>query len=138
MIFFIWRKNNVSFSRYLQSVKKYSGATKATFKISKAKTLTPSPLNQCCESKERQKNQKLHMFWQQATLIKGERRFVPLIFWLIVGLCVFVKSTDFKICDVIISIATPWKLHLCLLLLNLKSYKNETWSNTSMLSDKYF
>ena len=29
---------------------------------------------------------------------------------------VFVKSTDFKIRDVIISIATKWKLHLCLFL----------------------
>ena len=28
--------------------------------------------------------------------------------------CIFVKSTDFKICDVIIDITTQWKLHLCL------------------------
>ena len=47
--------------------------------------------------------------------------------------CVFVKSTDFKIRGIIISIATKWKLHLCLFLLNPKSYKNETWSNTSVL-----
>ena len=40
--------------------------------------------------------------------------------------CVFVKSTDFKICDVIIDIATWWKLHLCLI-----------WSNTSVLHDKF-
>ena len=41
----------------LQSVKKYSGTTKATFKISKAKTLNPPSLkNKCCESREREKN----------------------------------------------------------------------------------
>ena len=52
--------------------------------------------------------------------------------------CVFVKSTDFKIGHVIISIGTKWKLHLYLFLLNPKSYKNETWSGTSVLSEKYF
>ena len=52
--------------------------------------------------------------------------------------CVFMKYTDFKICDVIISIAMQCKLHLCLFLLNSKSYQNETWSNTSVLYDKYF
>ena len=31
----------------------------------------------------------------------------------ICSLCVFVKSTNFKICDVIIGIAALWKLHLC-------------------------
>ena len=36
---------------------------------------------------------------------------------------VFVKCTDFKICDVIKSIATKWKLHLCLFLLNPKTYQ---------------
>ena len=42
---------------------KCSGTTKATFKISKVKTLNPpSPQNQCCESREREKNQKLHIF----------------------------------------------------------------------------
>ena len=53
-------------------------------------------------------------------------------------LCVFVKSTDFKICDVIISIASYWKLHLRLFLLNANSYQNKTWSNTSVLYGKYF
>ena len=68
------------------SVKKYGGTTKATFKISKTNTSNPSsPLNQCCESREWEKNKKLHMFWQPATLIKEGRRFVPLFFWLIVG-----------------------------------------------------
>ena len=38
--------------------------------------------------------------------------------------CDFVKSTDLKICDVIIGIATQWKLHLCLFLLNPKYYGN--------------
>ena len=47
--------------------------------------------------------------------------------------CVFVKSTDFKIRDVNISIATLWKLHLYLFLLNPKSYQNETRSNTNMV-----
>ena len=37
--------------------------------------------------------------------------------------CVFVKCKDFKICYVIISIATSWKLHLYLFLLNPKSYQ---------------
>ena len=49
--------------------------------------------------------------------------------------CVFVKSTHFKICDVIISIDTQWKLHLRLFLLDPKSYQNETWSKTSVLYD---
>ena len=45
---------------FRQSVKKCSGATKEIFPISKAKTLSPPfPLNQCYESKERKKNQKL-------------------------------------------------------------------------------
>ena len=39
---------------------------------------------------------------------------------------IFVKSTDLKICDSIISIANP------------KSYQNETWSNTSVPYEKYF
>ena len=50
---------------------------------------------------------------------------------------VFVKSTDAKICDVIISIATKWKLHSCLFLLNPKYYQNEIWSNTSVLYDTF-
>ena len=36
--------------------------------------------------------------------------------------CVFVKSTDFKIFDAIIGIATFWELHLCLFLLNPTKY----------------
>ena len=39
--------------------------------------------------------------------------------------CAFVKSTDFKISDVIISVATEWKLHLRLFLLHPKYYQNE-------------
>ena len=41
------------------------------------------------------------------------------------GICVFVKFTDFKICGVIIGISTKWNLHLCLFLLNPKYYQNE-------------
>ena len=52
--------------------------------------------------------------------------------------CVFVKSTDFKICDVIIGIATQCKLHLCLFLLYCKYYQNEIWPNTSVLYAKHF
>ena len=52
--------------------------------------------------------------------------------------CVFVKSRNFEICDVIISIATYRKLHLYLFILNPKSYQNEIWSNTSVLYDKHF
>ena len=33
-----------------------------------------------------EKDKKLHMFWQPATLIKGGRGFVPLFFWLIVDI----------------------------------------------------
>ena len=36
--------------------------------------------------------------------------------------CVFVKSRDFKICDMIIGIAIYWKWHLYLFLLNSKYY----------------
>ena len=35
------------------------------------------------------------------------------------------RSTDFKVCDVIIDIVTWWKLHLRLFLLNPKYYENE-------------
>ena len=42
--------------------------------------------------------------------------------------CVFVKSTNFKICDIIIGITTYWKLLLCCFLLNPKYYQNEIWS----------
>ena len=52
-------------------------------------------------------------------------------------ICVFVKSTNFKICDVIIGIATQWKLHLCLFILNPKYYKKKL-SNTSVLYEKHF
>ena len=52
--------------------------------------------------------------------------------------CVFVKPTDFKICDIIISIAAQCKLDLCFFLLNPKSYQNEIWSNASVLYGKYF
>ena len=50
----------------------------------------------------------------------------------------FLKSSEFKICDVTIGIATKWKLHLFLFLLNPKYYQNEIWSNTSVLYDKDF
>ena len=44
------------------------------------------------------------------------------------------STADFKICDIfIVGIATKWKLHLCLLLLNPKYCDNENWSNTSVL-----
>ena len=32
---------------------------------------------------------------------------------------------------------TQWKLHLCLFLLNPKSYQNKTLSNTGVLYDKH-
>ena len=54
------------------------------------------------------------------------------------GFLCFGEITDFKICDVIIGVATSWKLHLYLFLLNPKYYQNEIWSNTSVLYDKYF
>ena len=50
--------------------------------------------------------------------------------------CVFVKFTDFKICGVIIDIATQWKLNL--FLLNPEYYQNEIWSNTSLFYEKHF
>ena len=50
---------------------------------------------------------------------------------------VFAKPTDFKICDVIRCIATWWKLHFCLFLLNPKYYK-KSWSNTCVLYEKHF
>ena len=53
------------------------------------------------------------------------------------GFHVFVKSTDVKICDVIIGIARSWKLHLCLFVLSLKYYQNELWSNTSVLYGRH-
>ena len=51
--------------------------------------------------------------------------------------CVFIKSTNFKICDVIIDIAAWWKLHFCLFLLNPTYYQNEIWSNTSVSYKDY-
>ena len=39
--------------------------------------------------------------------------------------CAFMKSTNFKICDVIIDIAPWWKLHLRLFLLNPTYYQNQ-------------
>ena len=50
----------------------------------------------------------------------------------------FVKSTYFKICDVIMDIATGWKLHLCLFLLNPKYCQNEIRSNTIVMYEKHF
>ena len=44
--------------------------------------------------------------------------------------CVFAKSTEFKICDVIIDIAT-YHRH-CLFLLSPKHSQIEIWSNTSL------
>ena len=35
------------------------------------------------------------------------------------------KSTNCKICDIIIDNAAHWKLHFCLFLLNPKYYQNE-------------
>ena len=65
----------------LQSVKKYIGTTKETFRTSKAKALNPLLLPKSLLQKQgKRKNQKLHMFWQSTTLIKGERGFVPLYF----------------------------------------------------------
>ena len=49
-------------------------------------------------------------------------------FSIYLDLCVLEKSTNFKICDVIIGIATKWKLRLCLFLLNPMCYQNEIWS----------
>ena len=51
--------------------------------------------------------------------------------------CMFVKSTDFKICDVIIGIGN-WKLHLSLFLSHPNYYHMEIWSSTSVLYDKHF
>ena len=39
------------------------------------------------------------------------------------------KSTNVEICDIIMDIATLWKLHFCLFLLNPKYHQNEVWSN---------
>ena len=53
--------------------------------------------------------------------------------------CIFVKSTDLKICDAIIGISSQWKLYLCVFLLNLlKYYQIEIWSNTGVLYDELF
>ena len=50
----------------MQTVKKYSGTTKKTFAISKAKTLNaPSPLNQCCERREGEKIKNCTCFGNQ-------------------------------------------------------------------------
>ena len=51
--------------------------------------------------------------------------------------CVFVKSTDFKVYDVIIGIAMEGKLKFRLFLLNPKYCQNESWSNTSVLCDRH-
>ena len=50
----------------------------------------------------------------------------------------FVKSSYFKICDVIMGIATEWELHLCLFFLNPKYYQNEIRSNAIVMYDKHF
>ena len=55
--------------------------------------------------------------------------------WFVLEIYVFVFV---KFTDVIIDIATEWKLHLCLFLLNPKYYQNEIWSNISVLYDKHF
>ena len=47
---------------------------------------------------------------------------------------VFVKCTNFKICDVIMNITAKWKLHFCLFLWNSKHYQNEIRSYTSVHS----
>ena len=39
--------------------------------------------------------------------------------------CVFVKTADFKICDIIISIVVHCNLHSCFFILKPKSYQNE-------------
>ena len=44
--------------------------------------------------------------------------------------CVFVKSTNLKICVAIIDLAAWRKLHFCLFLLYPKYYQNEILSNT--------
>ena len=67
-------------------------------------------------------------FWRKMNILS----------WRNLDFCVFVKSADFKICDITIGIATKWKLHLCLFLLNPKNYQNEIWWNTSVLYDKDF
>ena len=66
------------------------------------------------------------------------RRKNDVLFSRYLDFCVFMKSIDLKICDVIIGIATLWKLHLCLFPLNRKYYQNEIWSNTSVVYDKHF
>ena len=50
----------------------------------------------------------------------------------------FVKSTNFKVCDVVIETATNWKLQFCLFLLNPQYYENENWSNTNVSYNKHF
>ena len=47
------------------------------------------------------------------------------------------KSTNVEICDVIIGIATLWKLHFCLFLLNPKYHQNEIWSNIGILKQTF-
>ena len=51
--------------------------------------------------------------------------------------CIFMKSTNFKICDVIIDIAAKCELHFCLIF-NRKYYRNEIWPNTSVSYKKEF
>ena len=53
-------------------------------------------------------------------------------------ICVFMNSADLKTSDVIVGIATQWKLHLGLFLLNFWYYQNEIWSETNALYETHF
>ena len=56
-----------------QSVKKYCGETKKTFAILKATTNNPpSPLNQCCKSREGEKIKNCTLFSNQQHCLKGD------------------------------------------------------------------
>ena len=48
------------------------------------------------------------------------------------------NSADLKTSDVIVGIATQWKLHLGLFLLNFWYYQNEIWSETNALYETHF
>ena len=51
---------------------------------------------------------------------------------------VFVKSTDFKICDIIIDIASNGSYIFAYFFLNPTYYGHEMWSNTSVSYSIYF
>ena len=64
LVSFIWNKSDTT----------TTGTTKKTFTISKANTLNaPSPLNQCCKSREREKIKNCTCFDNEQHWLKGGR-----------------------------------------------------------------